>query len=51
MDAALARVRDEAATDPDHRREMDHFDEHGACVRAFLVERPEVIRDWVASQR
>ncbi|MCB9761160.1 MAG: CotH kinase family protein [Alphaproteobacteria bacterium] len=48
VDAALDRVRPEAETDPDHAAEMDHFEEHGACVRQFLVDRPDVIRQWVA---
>lgn len=48
---ALARVRAEAATDPDHRNEMDHFDEHGACVAEFLDTRPDWVRDWVSENR
>lgn len=48
---AMDRVRDEAATDPDHHDELSHFDEHGACVVAWLEQRPDELRAWVASER
>ncbi len=48
---ALDRVREQAATDPETRNDMDHFEEHGRCVQDFLAGRPEVIRDWVAKER
>ena len=48
---ALDRVRADAATDPEHRSEMDHFEAHGACVASFLDERPEIVREWVAENR
>ena len=51
VEQALTRVRDEAETDPEHKWAMDHFDEHGACVAAFVDQRPDWVRDWVAANR
>ncbi|MCP4807413.1 MAG: hypothetical protein GY913_12220 [Proteobacteria bacterium] len=48
---AMDRVHDEAASDPDHHNEMDHFEEHGECIVAWLDQRPDEIRAWVAANR
>lgn len=48
---ALDRVREEAESDPERRSDMNHFEEHGACVQQFLEERPDVIRAWVEANR
>ena len=51
VEDALDRVRAEAETDPEARWDMDHFEEHGACVADFLEGRPGVIRSWVDENR
>ena len=48
---AMDRIEAEAESDPDHWNEMDHFEEHGACLVAWLDQRPDEIRDWVAANR
>lgn len=57
MDAALAlreasdRVRDAVYDDPRKSTSNSHFEEHLDCVEAWLAQRPDEVRDWVADRR
>ena len=48
VNQALDRVRDYA---DEENRDMEHFEEHGACVADWLEQRPEELRGWVEDNR
>jgi hypothetical protein len=57
MDAAAAvraatdRVRDAVYEDRKKYTSNSHFEEHVDCVEAWLAQRPDELRTWVAEQR
>jgi spore coat protein CotH len=49
--AAADRIRDRVYDDPRRSLSDRHFDEHLACVDAWLQARPAELRAWVAARR
>ena len=49
--AATDRVRDAVYDDRKKYTSNSHFEEHVDCVEAWLAQRPDELREWVADRR
>jgi hypothetical protein len=51
LDALQALIADDVASDPRAVYDRRDFEEHAACQRAWIEQRPDELRAWIAAQR